>query len=203
MKMRSPATPSSAPALARASAPRSRLWLEAQLDREPHEPQHAQRVLREGLPRDGPQAAAREVREATERVDRPAAQDRFGDGVDREVAPGEVRLERAAPERLHVDLPRSGPRHDPPRTEVVGEGEASRPFPLRPHAGRERPGGPPGIAFDDHVQVEAVQAESPVAYHPADQPGAIVGERPADDLERIALLHRPPDGSSRGSPSRS
>ncbi len=57
-------------------------------------------------------------------IDRLAPGDRFGDRADREVAQREVGGQRAATQRLDVNLPRAIARHDAPAGEVLGELEA-------------------------------------------------------------------------------
>jgi hypothetical protein len=98
---------------------RAGLGTEAELDRDPHEPQHAQWIVGEGRRAGHAQAAVVEVREPAERVDRRPARERLGDRVDGEVAQRKVGLERAAAQRLDVHLPGVVPCDHAPGSELL------------------------------------------------------------------------------------
>ena len=150
-------------------AQRLALHDEVELAGDSREPHHPQRIARERVRRDHPHDAARDRScNAAERVDVFAAAKRLGDRVDREVALGEVILDRLPGERDQVDLPGAVVGDDPPDAEAGGElehvatGAASDP--LR--------GGLDELAREHHVQVGAVDPARTVADGAAHQPGA-------------------------------
>ena len=100
---------------------RRRLGREPVLGGQAHEAHDAQRVVGERARPDGAQAARGEVAGATERVDPPAAAQRLGDRVDREVAQREIGLQRAAAQRAQVGLPAAVGGEHAPGAERVGE----------------------------------------------------------------------------------
>src|SRR5262249_21382878 len=137
----------------------------------------------ERVGRDHPQAPRLEVRAAAVGVDELAAGQRLGDRVDREIAGGEIGLERPALQRRDVDLPHLAGADDAPGAERVGELE--RRAARRP---RDAPRGPARIALDREVDVvaRAAAAEQPVAYRAADDPGRRVAEGLADGLDHAS-----------------
>ena len=124
MKIRSPATPTSSPALRDAAVrwrrpapgPRSSAI-------------RTRRRARSGSSANARGAAMRSRPAARSAItpsgfDRGAAGERFGDRVHGEVAKREVGRQRSAAQRLHIDLPRVIVRDHPPARELGGELEA-------------------------------------------------------------------------------
>ena len=95
--------------------------LEAELGGQARDAQRAQRIGDERLGADHAQALVVEVARAAVGIDELAAGQRLGHRVDREVARGEVGLERAALQRRDVDLPAAVAGDDAPGAELVGE----------------------------------------------------------------------------------
>ena len=152
--------------------------LEAQLAGEPRHPQHAQRVVLEGMLGHGAQqcASARSALPAV-RVDQrsPIASSGRGHGVDREVAQREVCLDRLAAQRREVGLPRAIPRDHAPRAESLRQREQ-----MRVDRRRRSACGPLGVASDDDVTSSSSRpVEQRIAHRPADQPCPLARQRRA------------------------
>ena len=149
--------------------PHQRLCLrrhpKAQLVLQPHGAQETQRIGLERSVRDGAHDARLDVLAAAERIDCLPAGKWLRDRVDREVACGEVVLDRRG-ERCEVDRPAVGER-DAPRavTHRDREGRASRA--LRVAARRVL-----RLAAGD-VHVHDLPPEQPVADGAADDPGLL------------------------------
>ena len=99
-------------------------------------------------------------------VDQAAAGGRQGEGVDRQVAAGEVLLEAPALEGREVDGERQPAALDAPGAEGPRQAEARRP---RGPGQRGRRGG--GVAVDGDVEVGDAPAEQRVADPSPDRPG--------------------------------
>ena len=155
--------------------------LEAELGREPHEPQRAQRVVGERARPDGAQAARGEVGLAAVRVDALAALQRLRHRVDREVAQREVGFERAAAQRAEVRLPRAVAGHHAPGAELVGELERRA-----AHGAREAARGGGDVAVDDEVEIGRRTLEQAIADRAADEPRLAAGERLARRRDGVA-----------------
>ncbi|HEX8959226.1 MAG TPA: hypothetical protein VF770_05340, partial [Solirubrobacterales bacterium] len=133
---------------------RAGLDLEVQLGREADGAQQPQRVGREAPPADDAQQPSLEVGEAAVGVERLSPGERDRDGAEREVARGQVGLDRAAAQRRDVDLPGAVGRRRPPARELGRELEgvaAAGP------GDRLRGGG--GIAAHGEVEVGDLAAE--------------------------------------------
>ena len=132
-----------------------------------------------------PQPPALEVAGAAVRIDELAAGQRLGHRVDRQVARGEVGLERAALQRGEVDLPAAVAGDHAPGAELVGELERGA-----ARAAAEAAGGAAHVAVDDDVEVGRRAAQQPVAQRAADEPGALAGQRLAQRLDHNATPSR-------------
>ncbi len=175
-----------AAACSRATAQRLGLGFEAQLDSDAREAQHAQRIFGERARGDHSQPVGRQIGDAAVWIDRRAAGERLGDRVDREVAQREVGLERAAAQRLDVDLPRGITCADAPGAELLRQREAGG----APCGTSDRAGRLARIAVDDEIEIARLTSQQPVADRSADQPGRTVRERGASGLQRVS--HRAP-----------
>ena len=177
-----------------------------ELDQQPGQAQDAQGVAGEGLRSGRPQAALAQVREPSERVVDGTAGGVEGDGVDREVAAGQIGVEPgplAVPEVEEVAF----------LAVVVMDDEPERSEPLAAEvdqAGREGVGGTlgdgPTAVGDRGVEVAAGEAEEAVAEDAADQVGLDpfvrggppqgldrrVGEQELEDSHRVALMGHGP-----------
>ena len=182
-------------ALARAAAPVAGSTSKPELERQPHEPQRAQRVGGERRRRDHPQAPRGEVGAAAVGVDELAAGERLGHRVDGEVAGGEVGVERAALQRREVDLPgRSGPTTRQ-RAERVGELEGRAAGRARDRARAAGAASP----VDDDVEVRrSPRPSSRSRTAPPTSQAALVGERLADGLDHAAAPRRGGTRAARG-----
>jgi hypothetical protein len=147
---------------------------EVQLVLEAHRPQEPQRVVLEHGGLDGTDAARGEIAVAVVGIDDLAGAHPLGDRVDREVAGGEVVLDRPAQGR-EVD------------GTVVREGDAPGPVPLGERERRaldpvrEPPRRLSGLP-NHHVEVEHRPFERSVANGAADDPGVLAGEQLLDQL---------------------
>ena len=116
--------------------------LEAELGGEAREPEGTQRVVLVGLRPDHAERPRLEVGPAAERVDQLAGLIGPGHRVDREVAPGEVLLDRLALEGGEVVHAARAAVHHPPRAEGLREPEHRARAPRPPSRGppaRDRP----------------------------------------------------------------
>ncbi len=156
---------------------------EAELAREPRDPQGAQRVGGERLGRHHAQPPRGEVLAPAVRVHDLPARERLGHRVDGQVARGEVGRERRALERRDVDLPRLAGADHAPAAERVGQLERR---PAR--RARDAPRGPARVVRDDEVDVllGVGAAEQAVAHRAADDPRALVAQRLADRLDHAS-----------------
>jgi hypothetical protein len=172
---------------------RGGLDLEAELDREAHGAQRAQRVVGQRPLGDHPQPARCEIRGAAVRVDQLAAGERLGHRVDGEVARREVRLQVAVAQRQQVDVPGVAWPDRPPAAELVRELE-------RRPAGRLRDPPHPAarVALDRDVDVVGVAAEQAVPDRPADEPRGLAGQRLPCRVQRSAHAGSPSRWYSRG-----
>ncbi len=117
---------------------------------------------------DHAQDAAVEVGEAAERVDRLAAGERHRDRPDREVALGQVGLDRLSPQRRHVDLPGAVGGDGAPGGELGRELER-----VAPALAGDRLGDSGGVAGHGEVEVGHVAPERRVAHCAAGDPDAL------------------------------
>ena len=99
----------------------------------------------------------RQIGRAPERVDRRPAGERLGDRVDGEVAQRQVGLQRAAAQRLDVDLPGARRVARPARRRTPRRARSTPPAP-RPRGDRARRRG--RVAVDDDVEVERSRARA-------------------------------------------
>ena len=99
-----------------------------------------------------------EVGHAAEGIDKLTSIQALRDRVDREIAAGQIGLDRAASQRQQVQLPAPVASGHTPHGEALGELERV-PADLLREATRERP----GTSFDDHVVVAGGATEQLVA----------------------------------------
>ena len=159
---------------------------EAELDREAHGAQGAQRIVGERARRDHPQPPGVEVAPAAVRVDELAAADRLGHRVDGEVARGEIGRQVPVAQRQQVDVPGVAGPDRAPAAELVAELERG------PAGGlRDPPRRAARVAGDGDVDVVGRAAEQPVAHGAADQPGRLARERGPRRLQRLAHAGSP------------
>ena len=162
--------------------------VEAELDGEAHEAQHPQRIVAEGVGRRRTQAAGLQVADPAERVDRLTAGERLGDRVDGEVSPGQVGLQRAAAQRVDVDLPAPVAGHDAPGAELVGELEARRATGAAERARAAAATSPSSTRSRSSVRAP----EHAVAGRPAHDPGPGAVEHLRARASRARQCHREP-----------
>ncbi len=130
------------------------------------------------------------------RVDRLATAERHRDRADREVALGQVGLDRLAAQRGQVDLPGAVGGDGAPGRELGRELEG---VPLA--LAGDRLGGGRRVAGDRQVEVEDVAPQRRVADGAADDPDAgLAGQRPPRqvDRRRRGELLRDAHAASRG-----
>ena len=126
-----------------------------------------------------------EVARASVGIDELAAAQRLGHRVDRQVAGGEVGLQRAALQRGDVDLPAAIAGDDAPGAELVGELERGATGPA-PEAAR----GAAHVAVHDDVEVGRRTAQQPVAQRAPDEPRALPRQRLAQHLDHSGVPSR-------------
>ena len=173
-----------------------RVDLEAELGGEPGRAQDSQWVVGEAELGDRAQDAGLDRLDAPGRVDRHAARVGGGDRdrVGREVALGEVVLDRLAAHPGDVDVPATVARERPPGSELGRELER------RPTGGRgDLPCEVARVAGDREVDVDDRAAEDRVANSAADDPRAVVGfERVRRGANRGRGLERAGAGHASG-----
>ena len=118
-------------------------------------------------------------------VDELAAGQRLGHRVDREVARGEVGLQRAALQRRDVDLPAAVAGDHAPGAELVGELERGA-----AGAAAQAARGAAHVAVDDDVEVGRRAAQQAIAQRAAHEPRALAGQRLAQRLDHSATPSR-------------
>ena len=116
-----------------------------------------------------------------------AAGERLGDRVDREVAQRQVVLQRAAAQRLDVDLPGAVARDHAPAAELLREREAGGPA----RGAGDRARGVPRAGVDHDVQVERVAPSARSRGVAADQPRRSAGQGGARGAQRLTGLTGP------------
>ena len=169
------------------------LDLEAELDREAHGAQRAQRVVAQGALGDHPQPPGREVLRAAVRVHDLAAAERLGHRVDGEVARGQIGPQVAVAQREQVDVPGVARADRAPAAELVRELERG------PAGGlRDPPRRAARVALEGEVDVVGVAPEQAVADGAADEPRRLPRERGARHLQRRAHAGSPSRWCSRG-----
>ena len=111
-----------------------------------------------------PQALVTDVLDATEGIDVRAAAERFGDRVDRQVAPRQVGLDRVAASgsRSTCQLRSRATTRQTPNPSDSLNGRAG--------AAGQRPSQPSRIVADRDIEVRCRASEQPVANRPADKP---------------------------------
>ena len=170
MKIRSPAGSRRQRRLGNGQPLGGGIDLEAELMRDPRQPQQPQRVVAEGRLGRRPQQPPAEVVAAGQRVDHRAVVERHRDRIDGEVAQGQVVLDAATAGR---DVDRAALSHHPPGAVA---------FRQRKRRSTAVAGHPPGdlarVALHHQVDVGDRAAEQQVADAAAHQPGALDRRRP-------------------------
>jgi hypothetical protein len=99
-----------------------------------------------------------------------SARERDGDGADREVALGQIGLDRLAPQRRQVDLPGAVAGDGAPGRELGGELER-----VAATLAGDRLRGHGGIAGDGKVEVDHLAAQRRIANGAAGDPNPLLG----------------------------